>query len=298
MPFGDFLLGPKTPKPKIFGDIKDWTGDYKAGDTFWKDNPYAKEGWYPIWMQPQDKTQKLLDQSNNPTGGSGLDYKYFGDLLKDMIAKGDPNQAIYRQAALGDVNKGYDRGAITLRENLAGSGMLRSGVGQNAFATLEGGRQNAIAGVDTQLAARDQSFRQNALKNLLGLFGQESSQGQSWKEFLLNLQNNQNQFDWQKNFTEENTADPLGQILGNIFSGLATGAGAIIASDKRLKENIEKVGKTKSGLPIVKFNYKDKPNVTFKGHIAQDVEKKYPNAVFKFIDYNKLPGDAIFKVVN
>lgn len=259
----------------------------------------------PDWVN-QKRTEMMLTNANSGTdaGASGTDYKYFADLLKGYIAQGDPNQALYKQGAMADVNKTYDKGATTLKENLAGSGMLRSGVGQNAFATLEGGRANAMGGVNTQLAAQDQSFRQNALKNLLGVFGQESSQGQQWKEFLLNLQNDQSKSEWQKKYAEDQSKFNFWRDLfpGFLSAGGSMGAAALtptaVASDKRLKENIEEVGKTKSGIPIVEFNYKDKPEVRFKGHLAQTVEKKYPNAVFKFIDYSKLPTDAIFEVAN
>jgi hypothetical protein len=62
-------------------------------------------------------------------------------------------------------------------------------------------------------------------------------------------------------------------------------------SDERLKENIKPVGKTKSGMKVIDYNYKGSP-VRQRGLSAQDVEKKRPSAVgevggFKTVDYGK-----------
>lgn len=77
------------------------------------------------------------------------------------------------------------------------------------------------------------------------------------------------------------------------LAGSALGAAATIApllmSDKRLKTDIKKVGKTDSGLPIYTYKYKG-DNKTQMGVMAQEVEKKNPNAVgnvggFKAVNY-------------
>lgn len=49
-------------------------------------------------------------------------------------------------------------------------------------------------------------------------------------------------------------------------------------SDRRLKENIEKVGKLDSGLPVYSFNYKGS-KIPQLGVMAQDVEKRAPHLV-------------------
>ncbi len=53
------------------------------------------------------------------------------------------------------------------------------------------------------------------------------------------------------------------------------------ASDIRLKENIVKVGKALSGLNIYEWNYKSAPNSRYRGVIAQEVIKIFPEAVIK-----------------
>jgi hypothetical protein len=82
----------------------------------------------------------------------------------------------------------------------------------------------------------------------------------------------------------------LGSIGGGLAQGIgAAGGAASFFSDKRLKTDIKKVGKTEGGLPIYTYKYKG-DNRTQMGVMAQDVEKKTPKAVsevggFKAVDY-------------
>jgi hypothetical protein len=83
----------------------------------------------------------------------------------------------------------------------------------------------------------------------------------------------------------------LGALGGGLASGIgaAGGIGAFMSSDRRLKTDIEKVGKTDAGLPIYTYKYKG-DNKTQMGVMAQDVEKKTPKAVkevggFKAVNY-------------
>ena len=70
-----------------------------------------------------------------------------------------------------------------------------------------------------------------------------------------------------------------------------------IFSDRRLKHDIEKIGKSDDGLPIYKFKYKNDPNdQTHIGFMADEVEKKHPEAVglaggYKTVDYDKIAND-------
>lgn len=67
---------------------------------------------------------------------------------------------------------------------------------------------------------------------------------------------------------------------------------AYLMSDRRTKENIERVGKTDGGLNIYRYNYKgmDTPML---GVMAQEVEKEDPDAVIeidgiKHVDYSRV----------
>lgn len=67
-------------------------------------------------------------------------------------------------------------------------------------------------------------------------------------------------------------------IYGALLGDIGKAAGAVAFSDKRIKRNIKKVGKTKDGIGIYEWNYRGS-NKRFRGPIAQDVEKKKPDAV-------------------
>jgi len=67
--------------------------------------------------------------------------------------------------------------------------------------------------------------------------------------------------------------------LSNILGGASGGIGLLsLLSDKRMKTNIEPVGKLKDGQIVHRFEYKGSP-VTHIGLLAQDVAKKVPSAV-------------------
>lgn len=95
--------------------------------------------------------------------------------------------------------------------------------------------------------------------------------------------------------------------LGGSLLGAAGGAGGFaplfagMFSDKRLKENIKPVGE-ENGHKIYEFNYKKRPDQTYIGVMAQDVEKTHPKAVheingFKYVDY-KMIGVKMREVKN
>lgn len=81
----------------------------------------------------------------------------------------------------------------------------------------------------------------------------------------------------------------------------ALGGLASFFSDKRMKENIEPIGKTFDGQKIYRYNYKGDPRSQI-GLIAQDVEKKHPESVsmaglgslkgMRMVDYGKATEDS------
>jgi hypothetical protein len=85
-----------------------------------------------------------------------------------------------------------------------------------------------------------------------------------------------------------NQSSGVGALLG---AGLGV-ASMFMFSDKRLKENVKAVGKTKDGQTIYEYNFKGDPRRQ-RGLIAQEVEKKHPEAVhthssgYKVVDYSK-----------
>lgn len=98
-----------------------------------------------------------------------------------------------------------------------------------------------------------------------------------------------------QNAANANYQAQLGQ--SNAFnSGLfglgSTALGGWMMSDRRLKEDVKKVGKLDSGLPVYSFRYKDGAGggLMQLGLMAQDVEKTMPEAVAE--------TDSGYKAVN
>jgi hypothetical protein len=95
-----------------------------------------------------------------------------------------------------------------------------------------------------------------------------------------------------------NQANLYGQRVGAEYGmvGTAVGLGAGLAiSDRRLKENIELVGRDeRTMLPLYEFEYKGGDGRRFLGVMADDVEKVFPQAViemsngYKAVDYDLL----------
>ena len=90
------------------------------------------------------------------------------------------------------------------------------------------------------------------------------------------------------------------QATNDLVGGIG-GVASIFGSDRRSKNNIKLIGKSKSGLNIYSFNYKDKINGkgTYQGVMSDEIPS---DAVFKHsdgfdrVDYNKL--DVEFKLIN
>lgn len=75
-------------------------------------------------------------------------------------------------------------------------------------------------------------------------------------------------------------ADPFAQIVGMGLGGYMSKV-----SDRRLKQNIEEVGRDeRTGLPLYEFEYKNGSGRRYVGVMADDVEKKYPQAIFTMPD--------------
>ena len=100
----------------------------------------------------------------------------------------------------------------------------------------------------------------------------------------------------------------MGQALGAGIGGMSGGGNyqnttpggqqyGPMASDARLKENIEEVGVSPQGYKIYEFNYKG-DDVRWRGAMAQDVRLKNPMAVginvehmYLTVDYDKIDID-------
>jgi hypothetical protein len=102
----------------------------------------------------------------------------------------------------------------------------------------------------TQLAGQLPYYGTNALGNLGGMVG---------------------------GFGTTSGTQPGGWLNGLLSAGASLGSAAIMASDRRLKTNIRKVGEASDGLGVHEWNWKSDPEGrTVRGVIADEVEKLRP----------------------
>jgi hypothetical protein len=73
---------------------------------------------------------------------------------------------------------------------------------------------------------------------------------------------------------------------------IGSAAGGAMASDRRLKTDIKKVGKTDSGLSVYTYKYKG-DDKTHMGVMAQEVEEVFPEAVTEVDGYKAVHYDLI-----
>jgi hypothetical protein len=90
----------------------------------------------------------------------------------------------------------------------------------------------------------------------------------------LGQQNSANLANWQSNVSSAKNAKSS-ETNQMIMNGVLSAAMAM--SDKRLKTDVKKVGKTDGGLPVYTYKFKGSPK-TQMGVMAQEVEKKQPDA--------------------
>ena len=94
-----------------------------------------------------------------------------------------------------------------------------------------------------------------------------------------------------------------GQQGGLDVGGLLAGGAQLytaFGSDRRLKENIEWVGRDDvTGLPLYEFNYIEDPDTRWRGFMADEVKRLVPEAViedengYMYVNYGMLGTDMV-----
>ena len=156
----------------------------------------------------------------------------------------------------------------------------------NLARLLSGGQQMAGLGQ----AAQGMNLQGAEAQINAGTLGQQTEQA--------GLSALYNQFQQQQAYPFQ-----VAQFLGNIAMGTGALSGSTTQttqpysffSDRRLKHDIKRIGKTDEGMPIYTFKYKgDDSEQTHVGFMADEVEKRHPDAVgvdpasgYKTVDYER-----------
>lgn len=247
-----------------------------------------------------DSTEALQNQSNQQAEsgelGNAISSGAFGgdrtgiaaanlqenlDLENSNVISGIANQGFASAlgAAQSEQNIGL-QGASTL----AGIGQTAYGEGANTAseeAALGTGAQTAaLTGAQADIAA--------------GTVQQQTQQAEDTAEYNQFLQ--QQSYPFEVGSWEAGIAEGIGTNEGSTTTTTQPGG---FFSDRRLKRDIKKIGETFDGQPIYSYKMGDDDR-TRVGLIAQNVEKKHPDAVgladgWKMVDYGKATERAANK---
>lgn len=169
--------------------------------------------------------------------------------------------------------------------------------------TLAGQQAETMSGLETGTAMRSADIStgkiiENAQSSLQKLVATRELAADSTR---LDFQSGQ--VDTEKDYAQMMAGIDPGGVGEGMLEGFmgSIGTGAIIAtSDRRLKENIDHIGNSPSGIKVYEFNYLNN-DVRYRGVIANELVDSYPNAVsenkdgYYMIDYSQI--DVDFEII-
>lgn len=285
----------------IMGNVNEFTPDGsttvgRTGEYTWTD-PYTKQTYtVPTFtrnttLSPEQqaiKAQQNAADLNLATLGKDLSGT-LGSQLTGNFKLG--NEAV--EGRLFDLGRQrldpmFAQSDEALRTRLANQGIKAGTEAYDREMTLENQRKNDAynqlllqgRGQASQELLTEDNQRINQISALLsgGQVSQPNFMGTNIPQIpTTNNANIIGNYDQQRLAAWQAQQAQMGNILGGLFSM----GGSIIASDRRVKKNVRKVGKTDKGLNLFTYNYKWEPDGSTKhlGVMAQDVARKKPEAV-------------------
>lgn len=160
-------------------------------------------------------------------------------------------------------------------------------------------QSNALQGAAAQLATgqQQQTLAQSALNIPYEQFQQQQAYPYQNLSWLSSLSTGLGSGMGGTSSSTQPSPNGTSQALGTLGSlGQLGYLGYLAFSDRRLKDNIKRIGDYKD-YPLYEFRYKG-DNVKNVGVMAQDVEKTNPDAVreaggYKMVDYSKLASGGV-----
>jgi hypothetical protein len=214
------------------------------------------------------QSRNLARMGINPSAGKSLAMGNQTNIARAVAGAGAANKA--REGARLEGYSLTDRAANTL-----------SGYPEMATTTTGSGASIAANGVNIANAGTEGLMSGNkTAASVAGSMGSNASSMWGAQSSYKNGQDSANQ------------GDSPAAIMGGL-GGMAMGFAKF--SDRRLKANIELVGKDEAtGLNLYEFNYTTNPKVRFRGVMADEVLVSHPGAVvetsdgYLAVDYSQL----------
>ena len=274
--------------------------------------PYIQQGASYTNQAAQGVNPQMINQFMSPYLNNVVNSTQ-KNLLESNAQQlaGLKGQAIQSGAFGGDRSR-FAQAELARQQGLAGGqvigGLLNQGYGQ-ALSGAQQNVQNMMQG-GQQLGAMGQAAQQSILQGAQSQMAAGAQQQATEQTFL---QSAYDQFLQRQAYPYQQA-----QFFANIAQGIGAGAGGTTSqtpaapspfsqalglvtaigtfSDERVKENIEPIGETNDGQKIYRYNYKGSPKTEI-GLIAQEVEKKHPEAVgslggIKMVDYEAATENA------
>jgi len=252
-------------------------GALTPGQIAYYENPYIESVAQPTYQAlRQQQQQEMAGQTANAIRAGA----FGGDRAGLVAANLARQQQLGTAQAMAPIYaQGYGQAVQTAagQQGVVASDLARRmGAGQQLAALGTGAQQAALQGAQAQLAAgtAEQQTQQADLSARYNQFLQEQGYPFQVAQFLANI------------------AMGTGALSG---STTTTTQPSSFFSDRRLKENVEEIGKLKDGQKLYRYTMAD--GRTHIGLMADEVEKKHPDAVglaggYKTVDYRAATDDA------
>ena len=210
--------------------------------------------------------------------------KYYADSIKQWNRETDYKQNVTTIKGIGASRTRSDFDMFALQQQ--GTGLLaKQEAAKKDYVSKsvdEGGRsnrfgKNKMADYLNKIAAVDrQEYALATVGEATAETGRERRQ-----QAMIDKQNQALGGDPQFGMpTMDPGRDAAGQMMNSISFGLNVISGIAAISDKRVKDNIDRVGTSPQGYGIYEWNYRgESPDERYRGVIAQDVVKQNPMAV-------------------
>jgi hypothetical protein len=270
----------------------EYTGQAAQGIT-----PELYERFYsPYTRDVADTTfanlmESQAQQQSNLKGGAIQAGAFGGDRGGVAQAEMARQQQLGNAMAMSNIyNQGYGQAMGLAGQQVANLGAM----GQQMAALGAGAQGSVLQGAQAQMAAgaQQQATKQAELQAAYEQWMQRQAYPFQQAQFFANIAQGLGAGAGGTSSTTAPPPNPFSQAagaigaIGSIFSG----------SDKRLKENVQEVGKLNDGQTIYRYNFKGDPKTQI-GLLAQEVEQRKPGSVaevrgLKMVDYKGATDDA------